>query len=137
MGWTEYAGLNLNYLFCAHFRYLVSSFFYILLLIERVMDVPLVSRNDIGSSRNKRYPLKDGMKWMLNAEPKLLILCPFQITIITLRLYSFFLMKESCMLHWCPEKINDQLKIIYTSWRMWWSKYPRLNLNYLFCAHLR
>ena len=62
--------------------------FYSLLLIERVMDVPLVSRNYIGSSRNKRYLLKDGMKLIAKGEPKLLILCPFKITIIIFLLYS-------------------------------------------------
>ena len=87
MEWTEYAGLNLNYLFCAHFRYLVSSFFYILLLIERVMDVPLVSRYDIWSSRKERYLQKDGMMLISKAEPKLLILCPFHITFIIFLLY--------------------------------------------------
>ena len=45
--------LNPNYLFCARFRWVLSSFFYILLLIDRVKDVPLVFRKDIWSSREK------------------------------------------------------------------------------------
>ena len=64
------------------FQITISIFLFFLLLIESVMHVPLVSRNDIWSSKNKSYLLKDGMNWICQAKPKLLILCPFKITII-------------------------------------------------------
>ena len=41
------------------------------------MDVPLVSRNDLGSSRNKRYLMNDGMNLIFKAKAKLLILYTF------------------------------------------------------------
>ena len=87
------------------FQITISIFlFFLLLLIESVMHVPLVSRNYIGSSRNKRYLLKDGMKLIAKAEPKLLILCPFQITISIFLLYSSYYRKSngcsSCLQKW-------------------------------------
>ena len=74
----DYARLKLNYLFCAHFKLLLSPSFFILLLVDRVMHDPIMSRNDTWSSR---YILKDGIKWICKAKLKLLILCPFHITV--------------------------------------------------------
>ena len=42
----DYARLKLNYLFCAHFKLLLSPSFFILLLVDRVMHDPIMSRND-------------------------------------------------------------------------------------------
>jgi hypothetical protein len=61
------------------------------------MDVPLVSRNYILSSTNKRYLLKDGMNLIFKAEAKLLLL--------SLHLYP---LRVNC------EPLKDYMSIINT-----------------------